>query len=347
MTSFLDTVRVGEAVAAPSELHTIDGQQSIAAALRKLEMYKVLSLPVVTTTRSSSKYLGTVSAADILLHLLFSEQFISALEELEKEKLSIKDFGHDIDDILQKPVKSLLGQRPESKLLFLVGPGAPLSTVVGHFAQGVHRVLVGTRSEAPSKHRLFSQSDAVRYLRRHLTHELVAPTARLTLEELGLAAAPQTMVTVSANDTALKAFQTLMSTRWTRKSSFNSTADDKCVWDLSALPVLDSKSRVVGTVSQSDLRGMAAENLHELLLPVLSFCEKRAGKKKPDTHHQVTVTPETTIGESISKVVDRRVHRAWIVDDGRLAGVLSLTDILSRFSTVDFSYLSYYQRSRL
>jgi len=38
------------------------------------------------------------------------------------------------------------------------------------------------------------------------------------------------------------------------------------------------------------------------------------------------------------------VHRAWIVDGGRLAGVLSLTDILSRFSTVDFSYLSYYQR---
>uniref|UniRef100_A0A7S4DLU4 CBS domain-containing protein n=2 Tax=Lotharella globosa TaxID=91324 RepID=A0A7S4DLU4_9EUKA len=135
-----------------------------------------------------------------------------------------------------------------------------------------------------------------------------------------------------------------MSTRWTRKSNFDSTGDEKCVWDLSALPILDSKSHVIGTISQSDLRGIKTENLHELLLPVFTFCEKRAGKK---ISVQVTVTPETTLGEAICKVVDARVHRAWIVDGGRLAGVLSLTDILSRFSTVDFSYLSYYQRSRL
>jgi len=45
-------------------------------------------------------------------------------------------------------------------------------------------------------------------------------------------------------------------------------------------------------------------------LPVFTFCEKRAGKK---ISVQVTVTPETTLGEAICKVVDARVHRAWIV----------------------------------
>uniref|UniRef100_A0A7S4DLY5 Uncharacterized protein n=2 Tax=Lotharella globosa TaxID=91324 RepID=A0A7S4DLY5_9EUKA len=94
------------------------------------------------------------------------------------------------------------------------------------------------------------------------------------------------MVSVSPKDSAAAAFQKLMSTRWTRKSNFDSTGDEKCVWDLSALPILDSKSHVVnmrrslarhtkrphiskymrqiGTISQSDLRGIKTENLHEV-----------------------------------------------------------------------------------
>mmetsp|Transcript_19315 Transcript_19315/g.27201 ORF Transcript_19315/g.27201 Transcript_19315/m.27201 type:complete len:182 (+) Transcript_19315:382-927(+) len=178
------------------------------------------------------------------------------------------------------------------------------------------------------------------FLCKHLEHELVQPTVRLTLEELGMVVGAKNMACLRTKDTALTGFRKLLSQQWTRMQITRSPKGGS--WDLSALPILDERDRVIGTFSQSDMRGIRAHHLKELLLPVMEY-RKLMGAARA----QVVVEPTTTLAVAIEKIVGNDVHRAWIVDDGCLVGVVSMTDVISRFSPYDFTFLPYFLRSRL
>eukprot|EP00472_Partenskyella_glossopodia_P004424 CAMPEP_0197516794 /NCGR_PEP_ID=MMETSP1318-20131121/1724_1 /TAXON_ID=552666 /ORGANISM="Partenskyella glossopodia, Strain RCC365" /LENGTH=295 /DNA_ID=CAMNT_0043065821 /DNA_START=144 /DNA_END=1031 /DNA_ORIENTATION=+ len=295
-------------------------------------------MPVIS--QWTKKYKGVINIADIINEIVFHPAFVENEELYLTGEISQQVFNKRIEEsILDEPISMLVGKRPESRHLWVFSPDDKMSKIGQYFSQGTHRALI-KREEKSGGPCIFSQTDLVRFLRLHLTDHQIQPIVKLTLEETGLAVGGRHVVSVSPSDTALTAFRKLLSSQWTTTSDF---IKPRHTWDLSALPITQN-GRLVGTISQSDLRGLNSDNFHLLMLPVLEFLKTGGLIEKRST---ISVTPTTTLAATIMKVSENKVHRAWILDQGELVGVVSLTDIISRFTPYDFSFLSYYQRSRL
>lgn len=95
--------------------------------------------------------------------------------------------------------------------------------------------------------------------------------------------------------------------------------------------------KLVGTFSATDLRGCPLPLLRSCLqLGVVDFINKLSDIPLHDhsgfrnsTKELITCRSESRLQEVVDKVVNHRVHRAWVVDEsGMLSGLVSLTDII-------------------
>jgi len=100
--------------------------------------------------------------------------------------------------------------------------------------------------------------------------------------------------------------------------------------ELSALPIVNDKGQLMGTLSSSDFRGIGLDNFKDTLLPVNRFIIlARAGKKQ---QHR-TVRPDEILSSVVDKLLLRCIHRVWVVDhENKPVAVMSLTDIIRTFS---------------
>jgi len=192
-----------------------------------------------------------------------------------------------------------------------------LDTVIVKLTGGCHRGLVqgkGWRS-------ILSQWDLTVFLARRsreLDEENLANNRRnwlgsitnATLGELGLAM-PKAVVALPHGVNAMEGFRHL------------------AINGVSAMPIVDDNKDVIGTLSTSDLRGLNAESIKSLSLPVMDFLKVANALQYP----QAVVTPKTTLAEALLKIQARDVHRVWVLSPfKKLQGVLSLTDILALFA---------------
>jgi CBS-domain-containing membrane protein len=114
---------------------------------------------------------------------------------------------------------------------------------------------------------------------------------------------------------------------------------------VSAFPVIDDDNKVIGVVSAADLlakEAVAAEsqNFTGPLAGLLhrQELEKARGTTAGDlmTRPPVTVRPDDPVSQAAQLMYDRRVKRLPVVDSaGRLAGIVSRTDVLTMFSRPD------------
>ena len=111
---------------------------------------------------------------------------------------------------------------------------------------------------------------------------------------------------------------------------------------VSALPVVDDAGRVVGVVSEADLRNKEADLAAGPgpLASVLRFRdhEKAAGVTAAQlmTSPPVTVGPDTPLAEAARLMRDRRVKRLPVISaSGHLIGILSRADVLRVFTRPD------------
>ena len=98
--------------------------------------------------------------------------------------------------------------------------------------------------------------------------------------------------------------------------------------DVRHLPIVDG-TRLVGIVSDRDIRQFAAPNLDELLDGTL-----RRRLEEPISDYMaadlLTVTTETEVAEAIDMMLDQRIGAIPVVDpdNSELAGIVSYVDIL-------------------
>jgi CBS domain-containing protein len=110
---------------------------------------------------------------------------------------------------------------------------------------------------------------------------------------------------------------------------------------VSALPVVDSRNRVIGVVSEADLLVKEAEIAphHGSWRWILPATERKAAAtvaRDLMTHPAVTIGRDATLAEAAGRMSDRRVKRLPVVDEaGHLVGVVSRIDVLSVFSRDD------------
>ena len=95
---------------------------------------------------------------------------------------------------------------------------------------------------------------------------------------------------------------------------------------ISSLAVVDS-GKPVGVLSRTDLlRVGRLESGRSPKSALLSLPDKRV--RDAMTHAIVTVRPDVSIKQAARKMVDDRLHRVFVVDKGRLVGVLSTKDVM-------------------
>jgi CBS domain-containing protein len=113
---------------------------------------------------------------------------------------------------------------------------------------------------------------------------------------------------------------------------------------VSAFPVLDDVEKVIGIVSESDMLAKLALGIsdegHPGIIGILPRhqLEKAWASTAQDlmTSPAYTVSPEDTVEQAARIMYRRNVKRLPVVDAvGRLAGIVSRTDLLAVFSRTD------------
>lgn len=126
------------------------------------------------------------------------------------------------------------------------------------------------------------------------------------------------------------------------QASFKEMADMLRRSRISAFPVLDSRDRVVGVVSEADLLVKeAVQATGTSLVAALRHVreeDKASGVTAGDlmTRPAITIGPDASVAEAARIMYDRRVKRLPVVNAaGHLLGIISRTDVLAVFSRPD------------
>jgi CBS domain-containing protein len=112
---------------------------------------------------------------------------------------------------------------------------------------------------------------------------------------------------------------------------------------VNGLPVVDSDGRLAGILCQSDLvrmqKNLPMPSLFTLLdgfLPLSSTAlmeaevKRIAASKVSDamTSKVVTISPDTTLDDIATLMVDKKFHTLPVTDQGRLVGVVGKKDVI-------------------
>lgn len=98
--------------------------------------------------------------------------------------------------------------------------------------------------------------------------------------------------------------------------------------DISSVAVLDDQGKLVGVLSRSDLIQAGTRQAGSAFrAPVLTLPNRGAGEMM--TAPALTVGPEDSLKVAARLMVERRIHRVYLIDSvGRPSGVLSTRDLM-------------------
>lgn len=120
------------------------------------------------------------------------------------------------------------------------------------------------------------------------------------------------VISVYEDDTTIEAFKLMRDVR------------------ISAVCVVDTSERLIGTISVKDLRVIVPglTIMQRLYVPVSEFRKKMQRETGAPTF-SITCTQESTLREILEKFQKNKIHRVWVVDDHNIpTDVVSLRDFL-------------------
>jgi len=103
---------------------------------------------------------------------------------------------------------------------------------------------------------------------------------------------------------------------------------------VSALPVVDGQGAILGVLSRTDLLkvGRVQAGSHRQAA-VLTLPEKSAGELvRINARAPLVISSTTTLRDAARTMCEHRVHRLFVVDDGKLTGVLSTLELITAVS---------------
>ena len=99
---------------------------------------------------------------------------------------------------------------------------------------------------------------------------------------------------------------------------------------ISALPVVDTGGRMVGVISSTDILTSEAEAADSSAREALF---EDTPVRDLMTVHPITVGPDADVKEAAQAMLYADVHRLFVVEGDRVAGVISTTDIMRAVAT--------------
>jgi acetoin utilization protein AcuB len=94
------------------------------------------------------------------------------------------------------------------------------------------------------------------------------------------------------------------------------------------LPVVDRDDRVVGIVSDRDLRLNMPSPATSLSAPEVNFLLLRLPVEQVMTAPVLTIGPDRPLRDAVTVMMDRKIGALPVTDDGRLVGIITEFDLL-------------------
>lgn len=302
------------------KLVALRGSDSIDLAIATLAENRVLSAPVFS--ENLKNFDGMLDIKDILDFIVKALQHQNATS---KEAIASTRISGTVADIIANSSGAFSAFLP-------LKPTDPAVKLLEVFAQSTfHRVVLFNPSD-PLNSVLVSQSDMVRFLWSKYSSSGPSPLRDLgnsPIDSLGLvdysAAEKAEIYGIKSGDRMMDCLSLL-----------------RVCGPLTALPVLagaagssgprgylcTSDDEVIGTFSASNLRGFTLDQLAFLSGTVADFLQvtgQNTGVISLDTQSP----SDNTLAHLLRSFVDNRVHRIWLLKNGKHpAGVLSLGDVL-------------------
>lgn len=333
-----------------AKVTTLPHDSTIQEAMDAMKEANILSAPVVVsadvedlgsgTAEMSPQLLGWLSVSDLLKVFLdevrqkrcgaLPTSMLALMALLEAEGPAFR--AKSLVTIRGVEDRGLVfaGDAPTTSLLdairdYFLKPGPYGESRV------VHRLAVFD-AHGEVKH-ILSQTDIIRTLNSHVG--ALGPAADSTLETLGLVKLAHPALTVDPHEPALIAMDKLLQQQ------------------MGGAPVVNSNGELVANLSISDLRGLGSQHWGALALPVAEFLalehkttylgfsaspqpagspkfasqNRKTGPQKGDIQ-LFTCTKETTLRHLLAQIVDNHIHRVFVMNGGKVQGVLTLTDLL-------------------
>lgn len=105
------------------------------------------------------------------------------------------------------------------------------------------------------------------------------------------------------------------------------------------LPVVDEE-HVIGIVSEGDIQLHLPSPATSLSVWELNYLLDRLTVEKVMTKRVISVSPECTMAEAAHRMLANRVGALPVVEDGKLIGLLTITDFLRIFVGTEAGFLS-------
>jgi len=292
-------VTLGEIIFDKKELIRVESDMKVEEVAAIFDVHNILSAPV--WDKEQNQYIGIVDMFEIM-------RFTAAGL---KEQLVFKDDLFSSFEFAEETVKELISKSNRSKRICVFDATDPLYAAIRPLSQNDHTVLVRAYDEKDFKstYRVVCQSDVVQHLYKNC--DSVQQLCGRKIKELGVTKSP--VIGITTKQTALEGLYEMFQHQ------------------INAVAVVDDESKLVGTLSVSDLRGINASIVQDLNLPVLDFLKKLQRFEKP-----VTCGYEDSLREVMSKITSAHIRRVWLVEKSmqKPQAVLTLTDILRFFANV-------------
>jgi len=279
-------------------LITVKKTDLISKAFKTLIDNHLLSAPVYDV--KGHAYVGFIDMLDMVAHVLaaLTEEEITGepnmAELLESKRLC---FANDTCGT----ITDLSKRNP----YYPVEVSTTVLTVVNLVSRvKVHRIPVITKENELST--VITQSHIIHLIASHLSH--FGAIISMTVGDLRLGYT--NVITINETERAIEAFKKMYE------------------HGVSAIGVVDDSGKLVGNVSNSDLKviGYDAALLSHLFIPITEFMAKLP--KNEIITGPIAVTPESTFEEAVTKLHITRVHRVYVVQDHKPVGIITGLEII-------------------
>jgi len=303
-----------------SQILFFNKDETVKQALEELTYNRVVSAPVYDD--DLNKFIGFVDVLDLACYC--ADKFPPGLLSKEKE-IQAQDMERQVMD---QPVTCLIDKSGRNKFMTLDkrDPIARVFATLSH--PDIHRVAIIDQSEPNKVLAIITQYEVARWLWQSRNVIGFPKDILLKPAKSAMCAGPD-LVLIPQDKSLLDAFRLLKDRR------------------VSGLGVTNQSNQLVGNVSASDVKVMAASALDLVRMLgmrldriielkrtlMLSFTE-RVAPPRP-----ITVTGDATLEDVLEKLVTNHIHRVWVTkapDEvaagveqqlNEPIGVISLTDI--------------------
>ncbi|ORX53192.1 hypothetical protein DM01DRAFT_1288175 [Hesseltinella vesiculosa] len=253
------------------------------------------SLPIFS--HNSANVISIVNLFDILLYLVGKQSTV------EKSKLPTSD-----------PIENVLGldSDRESYRMFKTDRHDKLLDTLRYFANGGHRSLVVNEVDETKDPWLLSQTDIINHIVRDPGCVKSLLDIEASVQASGLLTSRRPISAVSGQQ--IKTIDV-----------YRKMADEH----LSGIPILDDQDRFIGDLCLEDIPAADLEKVQLLNLPAMEFLQARHKNIKP-IHRQPNVAQkDTSVHAIMESMIKNDTHRVWIVENNKVVGVVSMSDIIA------------------